>query len=54
MNLKITDQTNTDYKIKAFIFARKLQTFISKQIGNEQTAYKKTDTPFCILDIFEY
>lgn len=34
MNLKITDQTNTDYKIKAFIFARKLQTFISKLQAN--------------------
>lgn len=33
--------TNTDYKMITLIFARRLQTFISKQIGNEQTAYVK-------------
>ena len=57
-NYRPISLTNTDYKIIAFIFARRLQTFISKQIGNEQTAYIKgryigINARF-ILDIFEY
>lgn len=40
-NYRPTSLINTDYKIIAIIFARRLQNFISKQIGNELTAYIK-------------
>lgn len=50
--------TNTDYKIIAFIFARRLQKVIDEYISNEQTAYIKGrfigTNARLILDIFEY
>lgn len=53
---KITDQLV--FKIIPFIFARRWQTVISKQIGNEKTAYIKsqfTGINACfVLDIFRY
>lgn len=57
-NYRPTSLINTDYKIIAIIFARRLQNFISKQIGNELTVYIKgwyigINARFS-LDIFEY
>ena len=50
--------TKTDYKIIAFIFARRLQLVIDNYIGNEQIAYIKGRfigiNARLILDIFEY
>lgn len=40
-NYRAISLTNTDYKIIASIFTRRLQTFITKKLGNEQTAYIK-------------
>lgn len=49
--------TNTDYKIIAFILARRLQKIINL-IGNEETAYIKgrfiDANSRTILDIYEY
>lgn len=50
--------TNTDYKIIAFIFARRLPKVVDEYISNEQTAYIKGrfigTNARLILDIFEY
>ena len=50
--------TNTDYKIIAFVFARRLQTILDKLISKDQTAYVKGrfigENARLILDIFEY
>ena len=40
-NYRPISLTNTDYKIIAFVFARRLQTIIDKLISNSQTAYVK-------------
>ena len=57
-NYRPISLTNTDYKIIAFIFARRLQKVIDNYIGNEQTAYIKGryigSNARLILDIFEY
>ena len=40
-NYRPLSLTNTDYKIIAFVFARRLQSIIDKLIGHEQSAYIK-------------
>ena len=40
-NYRQLSLTNTDYKIIAFVFARRLQSIIDKLIGYEQSAYIK-------------
>ena len=49
---------NTDYKILAFVFARRLQTVVDKLIGRDQSAYIKGRyigiSARTVLDIFEY
>ena len=50
--------TNTDYKIIAFVFARRLQKIIDKLISKNQSAYIKGrfigENARLILDIFDY
>ena len=50
--------TNTDYKIIAFVFARRLQKILNNYIGEEQSAYIKGrfigENARLILDIFDY
>lgn len=41
--------TNTDYKVYAFILARKLQNVINNLTGNEQSAYIKCQNCFRYL-----
>ena len=57
-NYRPISLTNTDYKIIAFIFARRLQKIIDDYISKEQTAYIKGryigTNARLILDIFEY
>lgn len=57
-NYRPISLTNTDYKIIAFIFARRLQKVIDEYISNEQTAYIKGrfigTNARLFLDIFEY
>ena len=57
-NYRPISLTNTDYKIIAFIFARRLQKIIDDYISKEQTAYIKVryigTNARLILDIFEY
>ena len=49
---------NTDYKIIAFVFARRLQSIIDKLIGHEQSSYIKGrfigENARLILYIYEY
>lgn len=56
-NYRPISLTNTDYKIIAFIFARRLQKVIDEYISNEQTAYIKKifigTNDRLILDIFK-
>ena len=57
-NYRPISLTNTDYKIIAFIFAKRLQTILSKVINKNQTAYVKGryigENARLILDIFDY
>ena len=53
-NYRPISLTNSDYKIIAFIFAKRLQTVIGKLISKDQSAYIKGDNARLILDIFEY
>ena len=57
-NYRPLSLTNTDYKIIAFVFARRLQTILDKLISKDQTAYVKGrfiwENARLILDIFEY
>ena len=57
-NYRPLSLTNTDYKIVAFIFARRLQKIIDGLIGNEQSAYIKGrfigENARWLLDVFEY
>ena len=57
-NYRPISLTNTDYKIIAFVFARRLQNILSKLINGNQTAYIKGrhigENARLILDIFEY
>ena len=57
-NYRPISLTNTDYKIIAFVFARRLQTIIDKLISNSQTAYVKGRficlNARLILDIFDF
>ena len=57
-NYRPLSLTNTDYKIIAFVFARRLQSIIDKLIGYEQSAYIKSrfigENARLILDIYEY
>ena len=57
-NYRPLSLTNTDYKIIAFVFARRLQTIIDKIISNEQSAYIKGRfigiNARLILDIYDY
>ena len=57
-NYRPLSLTNTDYKIIAFVLARRLQTVIDKLIGKQQSAYIKgrniSENARLILDIFDY
>ena len=57
-NYRPLSLTNTDYKIIAFIFARRLQKIINKLINPNQSAYIKGryigSNARLILDIYEY
>ena len=57
-NYRPLSLTNTDYKIIAFIFARRLQKVIDNLIGIEQSAYIKGrfigNNARTILDVYEY
>ena len=57
-NYRPLSLTNTDYKIIAFIFARRLQKIIHKLINPNQSAYIKGryigSNARLILDIYEY
>ena len=57
-NYRPISLTNSDYKIIAFIFAKRLQKVIDKLISKYQSAYIKGryigDNARLILDIFEY
>ena len=57
-NFRPISLTNSDYKIIAFIFAKRLQKVIDKLISKDQSAYIKGryigDNARLILDIFEY
>ena len=57
-NYRSLSLTNTDYKIIAFVLARRLQTVIDKLIGKQQSAYIKgrniSENARLILDIFDY
>lgn len=57
-NYRPISLTNTDYKIIAFIFAKRLQTILIKLISEQQTAYIKGryigENGRLILDVFEY
>lgn len=50
--------TNTDYKIIAFVLAKRLQNILSKLINKNQTAYIKGryigENARLMLDVFEY
>ena len=57
-NYRPISLTNSDYKIIAFIFAKRLQNLIDKFISKDQYAYIKGryigDNAHLIIDIFEY
>ena len=57
-NYRPISLTNSDYKIIAFIFTKRLQTVIGRLISKDQSAYIKGryigDNARLILDIFEY
>ena len=57
-NYRPISLTNTDYKIIAFVFARRLQKILNNYIGEEQSAYIKGrfigENAKLILDIFDY
>ena len=57
-NYRPLSLTNTDYKIIAFVLARRLQTVIDKLIGKQHSAYIKgrniSENAKLILDIFDY
>ena len=57
-NYRPISLTNTDYKIIAFVFARRLQKIIDKLISKNQSAYIKGrfigENARLILDIFDY
>ena len=57
-NYRPLSLTNTDYKIIAFIFSRRLQKVIDNLIGIEQSAYIKGrfigNNARTILDVYEY
>ena len=57
-NYRPISLTNTDYKIIAFVFARRLQNIIDKLISKNQSAYIKGrfigENARLILDIFDY
>ena len=57
-NYRPISLTNTDYKIIAFVFARRLQNIIDKLISKSQSAYIKGRfiglNARLILDIFDY
>ena len=57
-NYRPISLTNTDYKIIAFVFARRLQKIIDKLISKNQSAYIKGrfigENATLILDIFDY
>lgn len=57
-NYRLLSLPKTDYKIIAFLLARRLQKVINNLIGNEQTAYIKGRfigaNARTVLDIYEY
>ena len=57
-NYRPISLTNTDYKIIAFIFAKRLQNILTGIINENQSAYIKGryigENARLILDIFEY
>ena len=57
-NYRPLSLTNTDYKIIAFVLARRLPTVIDKLIGKQQSAYIKgrniSQNARLILDIFDF
>ena len=57
-NYRPISLTNIDYKIIAFVFARRLQNILDRLISKSQTAYIKGrfigENARIILDIFEY
>ena len=57
-NYRPISLTNSDYKIIAFIFAKRLQKIIGNLISKDQSAYVKGryigENARLILDIFEY
>ena len=57
-NYRPLSLTNTDYKIIAFVLARRLQKIVNRVISNDQSAYIKGrfigNNARTIVDIFEY
>ena len=57
-NYRPISLTNIDYKIIAFVFAKRLQNILERLISKSQTAYIKGrfigENARIILDIFEY
>lgn len=57
-NYRPISLTNIDYKIIAFVFAKRLQNVLSDIINENQTAYVKGryigENARLILDIFDY
>ena len=57
-NFRPISLTNVDYKIIAFVFAKRLQNILPQLINENQTAYIKGryigENARLILDIFEY
>lgn len=57
-NYRPISLTNCDYKILAFVFAKRLQTIMNKLINKNQTGYIKGrfigENARLVLDIYDY